>query len=169
MVGEVVHFEIPSDDLDRAQSFYRKTFGWKMRPVPDLDYAVVRTAQSGGDGVPKLPGAINGGLLRRQPDVRRPVVTIRVDDIDRVVRRIRKNGGDLLQARSPIGGGGVGFAAYFRDTEGNTVGLYEPRPLRPVLPRRRPHADSGADSVGTGVSRSGIRSAGWFAVAKSWR
>ncbi|MDQ1668085.1 MAG: uncharacterized protein QOE40_146, partial [Actinomycetota bacterium] len=30
MGGRVVHFEIPADDLARAQEFYRSAFGWEI-------------------------------------------------------------------------------------------------------------------------------------------
>ncbi|VVB85161.1 Uncharacterised protein [uncultured archaeon] len=30
---KVVHFEIPADDLERAQKFYRNVFGWKMAGI----------------------------------------------------------------------------------------------------------------------------------------
>ncbi len=29
-MAEVVHFEIPTEDLARAKEFYRSTFGWQL-------------------------------------------------------------------------------------------------------------------------------------------
>jgi uncharacterized protein len=126
MSGDVVHFEIPSDDLERAREFYHRTFGWKMRSMRGLVYTLARTTESRDDGRPKQPGAINGGLLLRQPPVQAPTVTIRVDDIDRTARKIVKNGGTMVEPKSPIGDGTIGFAAYFRDSEGNVIGLFQP-------------------------------------------
>ena len=125
MSGEVVHFEIPSDDLERARRFYSRTFGWRMRPAPDVDYTVVVTsrARAARRGRPR---SIDGGLLLRQAPVRGPTITIRVDDIDAAVPKIRKNGGRLVEPKSPIGDGSGGFAAYFEDPEGNVIGLFEP-------------------------------------------
>lgn len=134
MSGEVVHFEIPSDDVDRARNFYRKTFGWRMDPIPDVEYTLVGTSGPAGNGRPPRPGSIDGGLLRRQPPVRFPTITIRVDDIDRVAKSILRRGGKMVEAKSPIGDGSTGFAAYFRDSEGNVVGLFQP-PRRPRFPR----------------------------------
>ena len=39
----IQHFEIPADDVNRAQKFYKEVFGWNMQkmknPVrPELDY-----------------------------------------------------------------------------------------------------------------------------------
>ncbi|MGI0129017.1 MAG: VOC family protein [Thermoplasmata archaeon] len=111
-----------------------------MAPMPGVDYTLVRTPGSGLDGRPVRAGSINGGLLRRSPPVRDPTVTIDVDDIDRAARAIERNGGRVVEPKAPIGDGSAGFAAYFRDTEGNVLGLFEPgtaRPLRPGTPRAR--------------------------------
>jgi len=126
MSGEVVHFEIPSDDIDRARNFYRRTFGWKMSPMRGVEYTLVVTSPTPGDGGRGLPGAIDGGLLRRQPPVRSPTITIRVDDIDRTAKAIERHGGKMVEPKSPIGDGSIGFAAYFQDSEGNVIGLFEP-------------------------------------------
>ncbi len=37
MSGRVVHFEIPADDVERAQSFYQEAFGWQITPMPDMN------------------------------------------------------------------------------------------------------------------------------------
>jgi predicted enzyme related to lactoylglutathione lyase len=125
MSGDVVHFEIPSDNIERARKFYHRTFGWKMDPMPGMNYTLVGTTESTDSGRPKSPGAINGGLLLRQPPVHVPTITIHVDDIDRAAQKITKNGGKMVEPKSPIGDGSVGFAAYFEDSEGNVIGLFE--------------------------------------------
>ena len=33
-MDKVVHFEIPAEDLDRAQSFYHRVLGWDTNSVP---------------------------------------------------------------------------------------------------------------------------------------
>ena len=50
----VVHFEIPADDVERAQKFYGELFGWKIEkfagPCP-MDYWPITTgAEKGGMG-----------------------------------------------------------------------------------------------------------------------
>ncbi|MGA8542350.1 MAG: VOC family protein [Thermoplasmata archaeon] len=126
MSGEVVHFEIPSDDLDRARTFYSKTFGWKFESMDGMEYSMATTGASGPDGRPKDVGRIDGGLLRRQPPVRSPTITIRVDEIDRAAKAIAKNGGKMIEPKTPIGDGSIGFSAYFQDPEGNVIGLFQP-------------------------------------------
>jgi uncharacterized protein len=128
MSGEIVHFELPADDVERAQKFYAKTFGWKMNSMPEMEYTLVSTGEDDENGMPKRPGRINGGLLKRQTPVKAPVVTIMVDDMDAAAKALEKNGGKLLQKKTPIGDGSVGWAGYFRDPEGNVVGLFQPAP-----------------------------------------
>lgn len=123
MSGEVVHFEIPADDIERAQTFYRDAFGWAIDPAPGMAYSMVRTASSGDDGSPVEPGAINGGMLERQAPIVGPVVVVDVDDIDAALRRIEELGGKTAISKQPVGD--MGFSAYFTDTEANLIGLWE--------------------------------------------
>ena len=123
MAGQVVHFEVPADDLDRAQKFYQDAFGWQMRPLPEMNYTLVSTTPTGEDGMPKDPGAINGGMMRRGAPVTAPIITIEVDDIDAALGTIERLGGRTAVGRQPVGD--MGWAAYFVDSEGNTVGLWQ--------------------------------------------
>jgi uncharacterized protein len=125
MSAEVVHFEIPLDNVERGHKFYQSVFGWRVNGVPGMDYAMVQTAESNEMGVPKAPGAINGGMVKRGDPLRSPTITIMVDDIAATGATIEKHGGQLVQRRTPIGDGSMGFVGYFRDTEGNLLGLFE--------------------------------------------
>jgi predicted enzyme related to lactoylglutathione lyase len=123
MTGRVVHFEIPADDPARAYEFYRAAFGWDINAMPDMGYALLTTTPTDDTGTPAKPGAINGGMLRRQSPVTTPVVTIEVDDIDRTLETITAQGGTTVQPKAPVAD--MGFAAYFTDSEGNLMGLWE--------------------------------------------
>jgi predicted enzyme related to lactoylglutathione lyase len=122
MSGEVVHFELPFDDADRAKEFYAGAFGWKVSDVQGMGYTLATTAPSGATG-PLEPGAINGGLLQRGAPVTTPLITIQVDDVDAALDQIERLGGRVVVGRTEVGG--MGFSAYFTDTEGNVVGLWE--------------------------------------------
>ncbi|HVH94608.1 MAG: VOC family protein [Nocardioidaceae bacterium] len=121
MSGRVVHFEIPYDDQQRAGSFYTDAFGWKLTTMPDMKYVLVTTGP--GDQGPSEPGFINGGLLARGLPVGTPLVVVDVDDIDDSLRKIENLGGTTVSAKQPVGD--MGFAAYFKDPEGNLLGLWE--------------------------------------------
>lgn len=122
MSGRVVHFEIPADDPKRAQEFYRSAFGWSINAMPDLSYALLTTTATDENG-PREPGAINGGMLRREPPVTTPVITIEVDDIDQALEAVTMLGGSTIRGKRPVGD--LGFAAYATDTEGNVLGLWQ--------------------------------------------
>ncbi len=119
----VIHFEIPVDQLDRAKAFYKDLFGWEMSSVPEFNYTSIRTAPSDHSG-PKDRGQINGGMLQRHPDLTSPTVTIQVEDIDTLLLDIEKQGGSITVPKRKIGTNG--FLAYFKDPEGNVIGLWQP-------------------------------------------
>ena len=125
-MDKVVHFEIPVDDLGRAKAFYGSVFGWGLQTMTEMnDYTIAMT--TGVDEktqTPTEPGAINGALTKRDPStVNVPVMTIQVDSIEGSMKQIDAEGGRMVQARTEIPG--MGAFAYFRDTEGNVMGLWE--------------------------------------------
>lgn len=122
-MNEIVHFEIPADDVERAQKFYKNTFGWEMRKDPAMDYISVITTEMDDKFSPKRPGAINGGMMKRTRDVKNPVVTVSVEDLDEALKKVEKNGGKAVGKKMEVGN--MGWAAYFRDSEGNVVGLWQ--------------------------------------------
>jgi predicted enzyme related to lactoylglutathione lyase len=127
---KVVHFEIPADDLDRAKTFYGSVFGWELQSVPmgGGEYTVVKTtAVDEQTQMPTEPGAINGGMMQRDPRISTaPVITIGVDGIDDALKQIEDQGGSTVTPRTPIPG--MGAFAYFKDPEGNVLGLWESTP-----------------------------------------
>ncbi|MGA8663968.1 MAG: VOC family protein [Thermoplasmata archaeon] len=125
MSGEVGHFEIPADDTERARKFYSKTFGWGLTPAPGMDYTMVSTGEVDEQRMPKGPGYIGGGIGKREGHLTHPVITIVVDEITSAEKTIEKNGGKILQRKQPIGDGAMGWTGYFKDSEGNVVGLYQ--------------------------------------------
>ena len=122
MSGRVVHFEIPFDDGDRARAFYRDAFGWQLQEWGEGSYTLVSTGPSGEQG-PEEPGFINGGMMRREGPGDGPIVVIDVDDIDASLTRIEELGGQTLLGRQAVGD--MGWAAYFKDVEGNSMGLWQ--------------------------------------------
>lgn len=122
-MGKVVHFEIPADDLPRAKKFYSTIFGWSTSEMPEMEYVMLGTTESDENGMPKQPGAINGGMMKRQDPLRHPVVTIDVENIDDALASVKKNGGQVVREKLAVGD--MGFTAYFRDSEGNVIGLWQ--------------------------------------------
>ncbi len=123
MSARVVHFEVPFDDADRARGFYRDVFDWQIQPLPEIGYNMVTTGPVSDEGMPTEPGFIGGGMLERQVPVTTPVIVMAVDDIDATVVDIEKHGGSAVGEKLPVGD--MGFAAYFTDSEGNLMGLWQ--------------------------------------------
>ena len=127
MSGRVSHFEVPFDDGDRARAFYREAFGWQVNEVPGMDYTLVSTGPMSDTGVPTEPGFINGGMFARsgQP-LTSPTFMIEVASIDESLARIHELGGTTVVDKEQVGE--MGCSAYFRDSEGNVLGLWENAP-----------------------------------------
>ncbi len=123
----VVHFEIPAKDIGRAKAFYSQVFGWQTNEaaMPSGDaYTTLTTTEVGEDMRPKSPGAINGGMMKLRRPFTGPVVTIQVDDVAAALKSVESNGGKAVVKRTEMGE--YGAYGYFRDTEGNLMGLFEP-------------------------------------------
>jgi len=123
-MDSVVHFEIPTKDPKRASAFYGKAFGWNFNQFPGFEYWSVGTTASDKDGRPTSPGAINGGMGKKGVMAPKQVtVTIGVLDIDSALANVKKLGGKVAGKKTPVGD--MGFSAYFEDTEGNVIGLWQ--------------------------------------------
>lgn len=124
MTGRVVHFEVPYDDGDRARAFYADVFGWAIQPMPELDYNFVQTGPVADDtGMPTDVGYIGGGMFQRSPEADRPVITIEVDDMTAALAQITAHGGAVVGQPEQVAD--MGIAAYFTDSEGNLMGLWQ--------------------------------------------
>ena len=125
----VVHFEIPVDDAARAKDFYSSIFDWQLNDADmgggNIYTTVVTTPVDQQTQLPTEPGAINGGLMQRTPDLPVPVITIGVDAIDDTLKKVEAGGGIVVQPRTEIPN--MGAYAYFKDSEGNVLGLWETR------------------------------------------
>jgi predicted enzyme related to lactoylglutathione lyase len=122
MAGRVVHFEIPYDDGDRARAFYEKAFGWQLMTMPEMGYTMATSGPSGDQG-PTEAGFINGGMMKREEPFTAPNIVIDVDNIEDALRAVNDAGGTTVAERQAVGD--MGFAAYFRDSEGNLLGVWE--------------------------------------------
>lgn len=117
----VTHFEIDAHEPERAVQFYNDVFGWQIRKWDGpVEYWLIQT---GPDGEP----GINGGINRKESGA--PLSTVNVIDVpnvDTFVEKITRSGGKIIAPKMPIPG--VGYLAYFQDTEGNTFGIMQNDP-----------------------------------------
>ncbi|MEO8803480.1 MAG: VOC family protein [Rudaea sp.] len=115
-------FEIPTDNLVRAQEFYETILAQplKRERFGTTDIAVIR-----GGEKPNSSGALIA-MEDCRPSVQGSIVYISVDNLAPVLQRAQDNGGDTLVPRTALPAG-MGYFAQFRDCEGNRVGLWSPQ------------------------------------------
>ena len=127
-MNPVVHFEMPAEDRKRMADFYTKVFGWRTQQLgEDMgNYVLATTTDSDANGMPKNPGAINGGFFQKTDDkpAQYPSVVIAVEDIKEHLIKVEESGGKVLG--EPMDIPGVGLYVSFFDTEGNRVGMIQP-------------------------------------------
>ncbi len=114
----IVHFDIASDDVARAKTFYTELFGWKMEMPPGMDnYYLIDTKEPGGET------GVEGGLGKRGDPSQRITVYIGVTNIDAYMASVEKLGGKVITQKMPVPG--WGYLANCLDTEGNMFGLWQ--------------------------------------------
>jgi predicted enzyme related to lactoylglutathione lyase len=131
-MNPVVHFEIPAEDTKRMSAFYTQAFGWRTQALgPEMgNYVLVQTTETDKNGFPKEPGRINGGFAAKSKDFQSINLVIGVDDIREAMKKVAEAGGTVLGGQKPGEPDeipGVGLYASFIDTEGNRVGLLQPK------------------------------------------
>ena len=47
----IVHFEIPTDDSERAKKFYTDLFGWKIEKWPGTDDSQLTSGSGSANGI----------------------------------------------------------------------------------------------------------------------
>ncbi len=116
-MAKVVHFEIPVDDAERARTFYAEVFGWEIQGWEGQPYWLVTAGSEDERG-------IDGALIGRGEVHTAPVVVVGVSSVDDAIGAAREAGAEVLTEKQEIPG--IGYSAYLRDPEGNTIGLFEP-------------------------------------------
>jgi uncharacterized protein len=112
MAGSLVHFELPSEDAERAKRFWGGVFGWTFSDpgVAGLQYWMTQTGEN------------QGGAIFEADGPRGMIVYFDTDDIDASLARVRELGG-TSEEKQPIPH--VGWFARCTDTEGNDFSLFQ--------------------------------------------
>lgn len=126
-MNPVVHFEMPAKDKKRVSQFYASAFGWNMQQLgADMgNYVLAGTTEVDENQMVKTPGAINGGFFeyKNEPGFQHPHVVIAVDNLEKSMELVKKEGGKILD--KPMEISGIGTYVSFEDTEGNRVGMLQ--------------------------------------------
>ena len=114
----IVHFDIATDDPQRAKKFYESLFGWRLEGPPGMtDYYLFETKDLDGTR------GVGGGLGKRGDPSQRITAYIGVENIDEHSKKVEELGGKVVQAKMPVPG--WGYLSICIDTEGNTFGLWQ--------------------------------------------
>ena len=116
----IVHFELNVKNVEKTKKFYESVFGWKIEKWEGpVDYWLIMTGEEGEPG-------IDGGLGYEEEGLPSVVNTIDVDDVDEIIKKIKNNGGQIVQPKHAVPG--VGWMAYFKDSEGIVTGVMQEDP-----------------------------------------
>jgi predicted enzyme related to lactoylglutathione lyase len=113
MPNPVVHFEIGCRDREKTVDFYQKLFDWTMQPNE------IATEIETGPGDPVTGHIVS---LGHEPHFYTQFY-VQVADLTAALQKAESLGGKILIPPIPRPTGGR--FAWFRDPEGNTVGLIE--------------------------------------------
>ena len=109
----ICHIEIPCKDSERVSKFYTDVFGWGIQPIPDMDFVMFKPGDGPGGGFDKtLQIADKGGIT----------LYIEVEEISDILIKVETSGGKVLKPKYELSG--IGYLAYFADSEGNRMGLW---------------------------------------------
>ena len=115
-------FEIPVQDMDRAQAFYETLLATSIRRE------TIASNQLGvfGYDEPGVGGCLFAGASAPQPSANGTLVYLDAGaSLDAVLARVEPAGGRIATPKVQLPGD-MGVYAHITDTEGNRVGLHAP-------------------------------------------
>ena len=124
----IVHFQIPSDDIERSKKFYNDLFGWKFDKFPSppgsgtmpegMEYWMISTVDDKGNE------GVSGGMMKRQPPQQQGITNyFDVKSVQEYSAKVEKLGGKVIAPKMPVPG--MGYFAVCTDTENNGFGIFE--------------------------------------------
>ena len=113
----ISYLDFSADDIERAVNFYTKVFGWQINKWDGpLEYWEIKTGETNELG-------IDGGLSKRERIGQWTTPFINVSSVDQYVDKIESGSGKIFQPKTAISK--IGYIMLFKDTESNTIGLFE--------------------------------------------
>jgi predicted enzyme related to lactoylglutathione lyase len=131
MPNTFIHIELSTDDVGRAQDFYKKLFKWKFKPTKGMPYTMIDTgSKTSGAGLQQKP-------MPEGPNDWMPYVE--VDDVRKTMGKSREAGGNVIVEYQAIPG--MGAFGVLSDPSGAVLGLWEvakkPKP-KPRPKKKKP-------------------------------
>ncbi len=67
---------------------------------PELEYPLLSTVEVDENNMPKEYGAVNGGMMQRSEEIKCPVLTIGVENIDEAIKKLEGLCGKIVQGKN---------------------------------------------------------------------
>lgn len=125
----VTWFSIPTDDMDRAATFYNRAFGWHIQPLTQekndvFSYHNSINSKSDDNLTPVERGIVNGCIVKRAIGLPTPSVLVEVDDLDEAIARIKEAGGTIVGEKISMPTLNA-MLVFIKDTEGNYIEVFQ--------------------------------------------
>lgn len=114
-MNRIIHFEIPANKPEESMLFYQQVFGWKFQQFAGQEYWLAETGAANEAG-------INGAIIKRRDPAQPLSNSIQVPDMDKALKAIAAAGGQVVVPKTEMPGGSF---AFFKDPDGNILGLWE--------------------------------------------
>ena len=109
----IVHVEISTANPEQSGKVYKELFGWKITPVPEMNYTLWEPQTGPGGGFSPV------GENTKAGDV---VVYVDSDDIEADLKKAEELGGKVLVHKTEIPQ--TGWFGLFADPTGNMIAVY---------------------------------------------
>lgn len=114
-------FEVPVTDIARAKKFYQDVFSIEMSEMEMMGMHMVFFPAE------NMNGKVSGALVKSQmhkPNAEGALLYFNGNpDLDIALGKVAAAGGTVIMPKTKINDE-VGYMAFFKDTEGNSVGLH---------------------------------------------
>ena len=119
MAHRIVHFELPSDNIDPANRFYEDLFGWKMEKIPGpMEYWMfAASAYNKGEQT------TSGGVMERKMPDEQITIYIAVNSVNEYAKKVEELGGKVIKPKTEVPS--YGWFAVCMDTENNIFAPWE--------------------------------------------
>ncbi len=108
--------EIPSNDFERAVTFYNKLLNFNLKSE-SCNNEKMACFPTGEGAIIQSPGY--------EPSAQGTIVSFNIGSkLDETIEKIKKLGGKMVHPKTKIEVEGRGYFALFIDCEGNRVGIY---------------------------------------------
>jgi predicted enzyme related to lactoylglutathione lyase len=114
MATPICHLEINVKNLPRAKKFYGRLMGWKFKAAMP-GYLMTNIGKNVGCALSKGKTGSKGMLPY-----------FHVTSIEKILKNAKGLRAKIVMPKTDIGGG-HGFMAQIRDSEGNTIGIWNMR------------------------------------------